>query len=125
MRSDFDFAPFYRATVGFDRVFDMLDTMAGQASGAGAGYPPYNIEKTGDDSYRIVMAVAGFSEPEPHYHGHRERLRARFREAGAEAVSDYREIVKKFASADTGDTHAIDSPASEPMFDSVEPRVTH
>ena len=64
MRSDFDFAPFYRATVGFDRVFDMLDTMAGQGNGASPGYPPYNIEKTGDDSYRIVMAVAGFSEAE-------------------------------------------------------------
>jgi molecular chaperone IbpA len=63
MRSDFDFAPFYRATVGFDRVFDMLDDVANQ-TGPGAGYPPYNIEKTGDDSYRIVMAVAGFSEAE-------------------------------------------------------------
>jgi molecular chaperone IbpA len=62
MRSDFDFAPFYRATVGFDRVFDMLDSVASQT--AGAGYPPYNIEKTGDDTYRIVMAVAGFSESE-------------------------------------------------------------
>jgi molecular chaperone IbpA len=64
MRSDFDFAPLYRATVGFDRVFDMLDTVAGQANGTGGGYPPYNIEKTGEDSYRIVMAVAGFSEAE-------------------------------------------------------------
>jgi molecular chaperone IbpA len=64
MRSDFDFAPFYRATVGFDRVFDMLDTMAGQANGNSPGYPPYNIEKTGEDAYRIVMAVAGFSEAE-------------------------------------------------------------
>jgi len=62
MRSDFDFAPFYRATVGFDRVFDMLDAVATQ--GNGSGYPPYNIEKAGDDSYRIVMAVAGFSEAE-------------------------------------------------------------
>ena len=62
MRNDFDFAPFYRATVGFDRVFDMLDSVANQ-TGAG-GYPPYNIEKAGDDAYRIVMAVAGFSEAE-------------------------------------------------------------
>ena len=61
MRNDFDFAPFYRATVGFDRVFDMLDAVANQAGGGG-GYPPYNIEKTRDDAYRIVMAVAGFSE---------------------------------------------------------------
>lgn len=63
MRNDFDFAPLYRATVGFDRVFDMLDTVASQ-SGSGAGYPPYNIEKSGDDAYRIVMAVAGFSDAE-------------------------------------------------------------
>jgi len=63
VRSDFDFAPFYRATVGFDRVFDMLDTVASQVNGS-PGYPPYNIEKTGDDTYRIVMAVAGFSEAE-------------------------------------------------------------
>ena len=62
MRTDFDFAPLYRATVGFDRIFDMLDSMAGQP--AHAGYPPYNIEKTAEDAWRIVMAVAGFSEAE-------------------------------------------------------------
>jgi molecular chaperone IbpA len=56
MRTDFDFAPLYRATVGFDRVFDMLDSMAGQPNHG--GYPPYNIEKTADDAWRIVMAVA-------------------------------------------------------------------
>ena len=61
MRSTPDFSPYYRATVGFDRMFDMLDSVASQA---GAGYPPYNVEKTGDDAYRIVMAVAGFTEPE-------------------------------------------------------------
>jgi molecular chaperone IbpA len=62
MRTDFDFAPYYRATVGFDRVFDLLDSVAAQSSNG--GYPPYNIEKTGDDSWRIVMAVAGFTEAE-------------------------------------------------------------
>ncbi len=62
MRSDIDFSPYYRATVGFDRMFDLLDTVAGQTGSA--GYPPYNIEKAGDDSYRIVMAVAGFTEAE-------------------------------------------------------------
>jgi molecular chaperone IbpA len=58
----FDYSPFYRATVGFDRVFDLLDSVAGQASSN--GYPPYNIEKTGENDYRIVMAVAGFAESE-------------------------------------------------------------
>ena len=58
----FDYSPFYRATVGFDRVFNLLDSVAGQASTN--GYPPYNIEKAGDNAYRIVMAVAGFAEAE-------------------------------------------------------------
>jgi molecular chaperone IbpA len=62
MRTDFDFSPYYRATVGFDRVFDLLDSVASQAGVS--GYPPYDIEKTGDDTYRIVMAVAGFTEAE-------------------------------------------------------------
>ncbi|HEY6026968.1 MAG TPA: molecular chaperone, partial [Pseudolabrys sp.] len=52
----FDYSPFYRATVGFDRVFDLLDNVAGQTAN---GYPPYNIEKAGDNAYKIVMAVAG------------------------------------------------------------------
>ena len=53
-------SPYYRATVGFDRMFDLLDSVAGQT--AGNGYPPYNIEKAGENAYRIVMAVAGFAE---------------------------------------------------------------
>jgi molecular chaperone IbpA len=58
----FDYSPFYRATVGFDRVFDLLDSVSGQANGN--GYPPYNIEKAGENAYKIVMAVAGFAESE-------------------------------------------------------------
>ncbi|MBV8188128.1 MAG: Hsp20 family protein [Alphaproteobacteria bacterium] len=58
----FDYSPFYRATVGFDRVFDLLDSVVSQAGSN--GYPPYNIERAGDNAYRIVMAVAGFSEAE-------------------------------------------------------------
>jgi molecular chaperone IbpA len=57
-----DYSPFYRATVGFDRVFNLLDSVAGQT--AGNGYPPYNIEKAGENAYRIVMAVAGFADSE-------------------------------------------------------------
>jgi molecular chaperone IbpA len=58
----YDFSPLYRSTVGFDRLFDMLD----QASRGEAlnNWPPYNIERTGDDQYRITMAVAGFSPRE-------------------------------------------------------------
>jgi molecular chaperone IbpA len=62
MRTVFDFSPFYRDTVGFDRVFGMLDSVVSQR--ASDGYPPYNIEKASEDSYRIVMAVAGFAEAE-------------------------------------------------------------
>ena len=58
----FDLAPLYRSTVGFDRVFSMLDQVTGLD--ATPGYPPYNIERTGDNAYRISVAVAGFSEPE-------------------------------------------------------------
>lgn len=57
-----DFAPLHRSTVGFDRMFSMLDNM-GQPEQA-ASYPPYNIERTGENAYRISMAVAGFSEAE-------------------------------------------------------------
>ena len=56
----FDLSPLYRSTVGFDRLFSMLD-QAGSPD-VGSTYPPYNIERTGDDAYRISVAVAGFSE---------------------------------------------------------------
>ncbi len=57
-----DFAPLYRSTVGFDRLFSMLDNI-GQPDAVPA-YPPYNIERTGENAYRISMAVAGFSDEE-------------------------------------------------------------
>jgi molecular chaperone IbpA len=57
----FDFAPLYRSTVGFDRLAQMLDSAGGFEA---EGYPPYNIERLGDNEYRITMAVAGFSEDE-------------------------------------------------------------
>ncbi len=55
---DIDFSPYFRSTVGFDRLFDMLQ----QATDAGSGFPPYNIERTDETHYRITLAVAGFSE---------------------------------------------------------------
>src|SRR5207237_1404857 len=58
----FDLAPLYRSTVGFDRLFSMLDG-AGFDSSAPT-YPPYNIERTGENAYRISLAVAGFAENE-------------------------------------------------------------
>ena len=55
-----DFTPLYRASVGFDRMADLLDRVMTQDTGA-TTYPPYNIEKTDDDAYRISIAVAGFA----------------------------------------------------------------
>lgn len=57
-----DFSPLYRSTVGFDRLFTMLDSL-GQPDQSQT-YPPYNIERTGETTYRITMAVAGFDESE-------------------------------------------------------------
>ncbi|MER2536503.1 MAG: Hsp20 family protein [Rhizobiaceae bacterium] len=67
-----DFSPLYRSTVGFDRLFSMLDTV-GQPDN-GTTYPPYNIEKTGENAYRISVAVAGFSEDEISIEAHRNVL---------------------------------------------------
>jgi molecular chaperone IbpA len=58
----FDLAPLYRSTVGFDRLFSMLDQSG--FDGPTPGYPPYNIERTGENEYRITVAVAGFSQDE-------------------------------------------------------------
>ena len=58
---NFDLSPLYRSTVGFDRLANMLDQVMA-ADAPSPGYPPYNIEKTGADAYRITLAVAGFGE---------------------------------------------------------------
>ena len=58
-----DFAPLYRSTVGFDRLFSLLDSVSGLDQGP-AAYPPYNIERVGDNEYQITMAVAGFARDE-------------------------------------------------------------
>ena len=56
----FDFAPLYRSVVGFDRLANLLESAATET--ASTGYPPYNIERTGENAYRITVAVAGFTE---------------------------------------------------------------
>ena len=56
-----DLTPFYRSTVGFDRLFSLLDRAAPEQSPT---YPPYNIERTGENAYRISVAVSGFASPE-------------------------------------------------------------
>jgi molecular chaperone IbpA len=57
----YDLTPFYRSSVGFDRLFSLLDRATPDGS---PGYPPYNIERTGDNSYRITVAVSGFAQNE-------------------------------------------------------------
>lgn len=59
----FDLAPLYRATVGFDQIADLMDRVLSADTGT-QSYPPYNIEKTGDDAWRISVAVAGFTADE-------------------------------------------------------------
>ncbi|HEY2707668.1 MAG TPA: Hsp20 family protein [Caulobacteraceae bacterium] len=56
-----DFSPLYRSVVGFDRLADLLDSAAAETA---TGYPPYNIERTGDNEYRVEIAVAGFKPTE-------------------------------------------------------------
>jgi molecular chaperone IbpA len=62
MRS-FDFSPLYRSAIGFDRMANLLDTLS-RTEQTQPSYPPYNIELTGEDKYRITMAIAGFDRTE-------------------------------------------------------------
>jgi len=59
----FDFSPLFRSSIGFDRLARMVDA-ATRVDNTALSYPPYNIEKTGDDAYRLTMAVAGFGRDE-------------------------------------------------------------
>jgi molecular chaperone IbpA len=70
MRTNFDFSPYRRSTVGFDRLFNLLET----ASGDEEGYPPFDIVKDGEDSYRITLAVAGFRPNEIEVVAHQNLL---------------------------------------------------
>lgn len=62
MRSAFDFGPYRRSTIGFDRLFDLLETSA--AGNGGENYPPFDLIRVDDNSYRIDLAVAGFKREE-------------------------------------------------------------
>jgi molecular chaperone IbpA len=59
----FDFSPLFRSTIGFDRLARLVDS-ATRVDSTAVSYPPYNIEKTGEEAYRLTMAVAGFSQDE-------------------------------------------------------------
>ena len=62
MRTAFDFSPLYRSSIGFDRIFDLLENAS--RSQSADNWPPYDIARTGENAYRITMAVAGFSQDE-------------------------------------------------------------
>jgi len=72
----FDLAPLYRSTVGFDRMFSMLDELDG-VEGSVSGYQPYNIERTAENAYRISLAVAGFTDADLSIEAKENRLTIR------------------------------------------------
>ena len=114
---NYDFAPLYRATVGFDRVADLMDRVL-SSEVAQPGYPPYNIEKTADDAYRISIAVAGFSPEELSVEVRDGSLFVAARKAADESERSFlhrgiatRAFERRFALADhvrvTGATHEL------------------
>ena len=115
MRS-YDFSPLYRATVGFDRVADLMDRVL-SADVAQPTYPPYNIEKTDENAYRISIAVAGFTGDELNVEVKEGALLVSARKEAEEDGKTYlhrgiatRAFERRFALADhvkvTGATHA-------------------
>ena len=79
MRTSFDFTPYRRSTVGFDRLFDLLENSA--RIDASEGYPPFDIERESEDSYRITLAVAGFRPDEIEIVAHNNQLTVSGRKA--------------------------------------------
>ncbi|MFY0679115.1 MAG: Hsp20 family protein [Thalassovita sp.] len=115
MRS-FDLAPLYRATVGFDQVADLMDRVFANEAPQ-PSYPPYNIEKTDENAYRISIAVAGFSEPDLSVEVKENALIVSARKADQPSTTTYlhrgiatRAFERRFTLADhvrvTGATHA-------------------
>ena len=83
----YDLAPLYRSTVGFDRLFHMLDSVG--TNSEDGGYPPYNIERLADDRYRITMAVAGFTRDEINIEVKETALTVRGEKKTEEAKREY------------------------------------
>ena len=83
----FDFAPLYRSVVGFDRLADLLESAATET--ASTGYPPYNIERTGENEYRIEIAVAGFKPEELNVEVKENLLTVQGRKAANEDAKTY------------------------------------
>ncbi|MEM9638080.1 MAG: Hsp20 family protein [Pseudomonadota bacterium] len=111
----YDFAPLYRATVGFDQIADLMDRVL-TTEGTQPSYPPYNIEKLDDDSYRISIAVAGFSDADLSVEVRENALIVSAKKAEEDAARSYlhrgiatRAFERRFHLADhvqvTGATH--------------------
>jgi molecular chaperone IbpA len=112
---NFDLAPLYRATIGFDRIADMMDRVLATDIAA-PSYPPYNIEKTAEDAYRISVAVAGFTPDELNVEVRDGHLLVTARKAADDAARNFlhrgiatRAFERRFALADhvrvTGASH--------------------
>ena len=93
---NFDLSPLYRSTVGFDRLFNLLDQAT--SNEAAPSYPPYNIERIAENAYRITMAVAGFDEKELSIEAHAHVLTVKgekAEETAGESEYLYRGIAKR------------------------------
>jgi len=86
MRTDFDFAPYRRSTIGFDRLFDLLE---GSGRGDSGSSPPFNIERHGEDRYSITLAVAGFRPDEVEIVAQNNLLSVTGRKAEEDSASQY------------------------------------
>jgi molecular chaperone IbpA len=87
MRTSFDFTPYRRSTVGFDRLFDLLEN--GARGDAADAYPPFDIVREGEDSYRITLAVAGFRADEIEIVAQQNQLTVSGKHADADDKRDY------------------------------------
>ncbi|MCE1237398.1 MAG: Hsp20 family protein [Hyphomicrobiales bacterium] len=83
-----DFSPLYRSTVGFDRLFSLMDSLGANET-AQPTYPPYNIERTAENAYRITMAVAGFGESELTLEVKENVLTVKGEKAGTEGAGEF------------------------------------
>src|SRR3546814_2978873 len=94
---DFDLSPLFRTTVGFDRMARLLDSVSGDQAPA---YPPYNIEKTGEDAYRVTMAVEGFGEEDLDVTVHDNQLTITGKQARSEEHKSELQALMRISYAD-------------------------
>ena len=88
---NYDLSPFYRSTIGFDRLLSLLDKTTGVDNAQ--SYPPYNIERTGENAYRITLAVAGFGEDELTVETRENTLTIRGAKEGSVKEGEKREVL--------------------------------